>query len=231
MAFLGNCWGGETESSSSRKNVSDIFVYAGSIYLSKGGKNHTVEKVIIHEMYDEDSQWKNDICLVKLEKGFVIKDNIQQVLLAPQDWPIYSGDKVTITGWGRTKPVSAWIRRIGSVCYGVLSDRWAADTSRTRSRKEQTTPLSHRRNAINWWDWRCFPGISAPSATAPSSPRGKWVGSESLWIFQTGNGFSSAGRFRRSPREGRRPGGTHFLRISALRRRQAHRLCSRHPLR
>ncbi|KAL0273608.1 UNVERIFIED_CONTAM: hypothetical protein PYX00_006241 [Menopon gallinae] len=88
-------------------NATDFYIYAGSIYLSKGGTNHTIEKVIMHELYDKESRWKNDICLVKLSRPFVIKDSIQQITLPPQDWPIFSGDKVTITGWGRTKPVES----------------------------------------------------------------------------------------------------------------------------
>jgi secreted trypsin-like serine protease len=50
----------------SSSSVSSISFWAGTIYLDNGGSRHEVEQIIVHEGYDENDSWKNDIAVVKV---------------------------------------------------------------------------------------------------------------------------------------------------------------------
>jgi secreted trypsin-like serine protease len=47
-------------------SLSSITFLAGTIYLDNGGTRHQVEQIIIHQGYDEDDSWRNDIAVVKV---------------------------------------------------------------------------------------------------------------------------------------------------------------------
>jgi secreted trypsin-like serine protease len=48
----------------SSSSTSSISFWAGTIYLDNGGTRHRVQKIVVHEDYDEGDSWKNDIAVV-----------------------------------------------------------------------------------------------------------------------------------------------------------------------
>ncbi|KAL0273607.1 UNVERIFIED_CONTAM: hypothetical protein PYX00_006240 [Menopon gallinae] len=86
------------------KNLADFYVYVGSIYLDKGGSSHPIEKMVMHENYQQSNHFKNDICLLRVSKPFQFSDRVKQVVLAPENYPVPGRDKVNTAGWGLTDP-------------------------------------------------------------------------------------------------------------------------------
>ncbi|XP_017888643.1 chymotrypsin-2-like, partial [Ceratina calcarata] len=92
-----------------------IKVVAGTIDLSKSGSEHNVQKIIIHEKYNPDDSWKNDIALLKVEKPFVKSPQISFVTLPSVSDVVHANDLATVSGWGRLwqgGPTTIYLQRV-----------------------------------------------------------------------------------------------------------------------
>lgn len=83
-------------------STSSITFWAGTIYLDNGGTRHRVEKIVVHEGYDEGDSWKNDIAVVAVLDPFKIDGvNVTPIALPAQGQNPEDGAAVTVIGWGR----------------------------------------------------------------------------------------------------------------------------------
>ncbi|KAL0276907.1 UNVERIFIED_CONTAM: hypothetical protein PYX00_004367 [Menopon gallinae] len=85
-------------------NPSNLQIYTGSVFLDRGGKVHPIEKILIHEQYQPSQRWRNDICLIRISTPFSFSSNVQQITLPTQNWPVQSGARLSVSGWGYTVP-------------------------------------------------------------------------------------------------------------------------------
>ncbi|XP_034195404.2 chymotrypsin-2-like [Osmia lignaria lignaria] len=83
------------------KTAVGIKVIAGTINLTTPKSEHNVKKIIIHEKYNPNDSWKNDIALLKVEKPFVKSEQIAFVPLPPKNQVVKANDKAVVSGWGR----------------------------------------------------------------------------------------------------------------------------------
>ena len=83
------------------KSATNIKVIVGTIDLTAPKSEHNVMKIIIHEKYNKDDSWKNDIALLKVEKPFVKSEQITFVPLPPRNQVVKANDKAVVSGWGR----------------------------------------------------------------------------------------------------------------------------------
>ncbi|XP_076748619.1 trypsin-1-like [Xylocopa sonorina] len=101
----------------SGNTASAIKVVAGTIDLSKPeqGSEHSVKKIIVHENYDEDNSWLNDIALLKVETPFVKSNQVAFVPLPLSDADIPANTLATVSGWGRLwqgGPTTVYLQRV-----------------------------------------------------------------------------------------------------------------------
>ena len=83
------------------KTAAGIKVIAGTINLTAPKSEHNVKKIIVHEKYNPDDSWKNDIALLKVEKPFVKSEQITFVSLPPKNQVVKANDNAVVSGWGR----------------------------------------------------------------------------------------------------------------------------------
>ncbi|KAL0896045.1 hypothetical protein ABMA27_012026 [Loxostege sticticalis] len=76
-----------------------IRVTVGTNSLVSGGQSYGVEKIIVHEAYDENLI-ANDVSLIKLAQDIEFNDRVQPISLPDADTP--AGADLLLTGWGRT---------------------------------------------------------------------------------------------------------------------------------
>ncbi|XP_050576992.1 chymotrypsin-2-like isoform X2 [Bombus affinis] len=98
-----------------QKSPKEIKVVAGTINLAKGGSEHLVEKIIIHENYAASDSWKNDISLIKVKTPFIKSKVLSFVPLPSPDDVIKANDVATVSGWGRLwqgGPTTVFLQRV-----------------------------------------------------------------------------------------------------------------------
>ncbi|XP_029050344.2 trypsin-1-like [Osmia bicornis bicornis] len=99
----------------SAKTAPNIKVIVGTIDLTAPKSEHNVMKIIIHEKYNKDDSWKNDIALLKVEKPFVKSKQIAFVPLPPKDQLVKANDKAVVSGWGTLRldgPTPVHLQRV-----------------------------------------------------------------------------------------------------------------------
>ncbi|KAL0276905.1 UNVERIFIED_CONTAM: hypothetical protein PYX00_004365 [Menopon gallinae] len=82
----------------------EMYVVADTIFLSKNDTTHEMEARKIHPEYRPYDLWMNDACLIKLKTPMKFTKNLQQVTLPPSGYKVGGNEKVTIVGWGYTRP-------------------------------------------------------------------------------------------------------------------------------
>ncbi|XP_036138603.1 trypsin-1 [Monomorium pharaonis] len=80
------------------ENANEIKVVAGTINLIDPKSQHNVVRIILHEEYDENNSWINDIALLKVRNPFIESANIGHVLLPSKDFE--TDDTAVVSGWG-----------------------------------------------------------------------------------------------------------------------------------
>ncbi|XP_034195399.1 chymotrypsin-2-like [Osmia lignaria lignaria] len=97
------------------KTAASIKVIAGTINLAAQKSEYNVKNIIIHEKYNPNDSWKNDIALLKVEKPFVKSEQIAFVPLPPKDQVVKANDKAVVSGWGRLSqggPTTVHLQRV-----------------------------------------------------------------------------------------------------------------------
>lgn len=112
-----------------RYNARDIQVLVGTNDLESGGQRYNVEKIKIHENYDQ-SNFANDIAVFKV-RG-VIKFNMKAKPIQYSATEVPAGTNAQLTGWGITS-VSCYINSIYlkidlKLLFGLVSQRQCATT-------------------------------------------------------------------------------------------------------
>ncbi|KAI4474126.1 hypothetical protein M0802_015770 [Mischocyttarus mexicanus] len=87
------------------KVASGIQVVAGTINLNVPSSTHNVAKIIVHQNYDPEDSWKNDIALLKVVEPFSETKLISFANLASSHDVISAKDVAVVSGWGRL-----WVR-------------------------------------------------------------------------------------------------------------------------
>lgn len=73
---------------------------SGTNDLREEGSRHQVVEIIVHEAYDPDNWYINDIAVVRVETPFVFDANTAPVVLPAQSQHSAPGAKGTLVGWG-----------------------------------------------------------------------------------------------------------------------------------
>jgi hypothetical protein len=47
-------------------SASSLNLLAGSIHLDNGGKVHQIQQIVVHEGYNENDSWRNDIAVIEV---------------------------------------------------------------------------------------------------------------------------------------------------------------------
>ncbi|KAF4530499.1 hypothetical protein B566_EDAN017516 [Ephemera danica] len=82
-----------------------LSVISGSTDLnSHTGARHRVRRYMVHEKYDPELSWVNDIAILEVTPSFVMSSLVQPISLPLQDQFVSSGHAATVIGWGRTSP-------------------------------------------------------------------------------------------------------------------------------
>jgi len=83
-----------------RLNPSTLTVLAGTNDLRQGGTRHQVAEIIIHEEYNRENFYINDIAVVRVENVFVFDSNTAPAVLPKQNQDSAPGSTATVVGWG-----------------------------------------------------------------------------------------------------------------------------------
>ncbi|XP_025986027.1 chymotrypsin-2 [Solenopsis invicta] len=95
------------------KQAKDVIVVAGTIDLNNPKSLHNVEEIIIHENYDANDSWINDIALLKVTPPFENSTTIKPIELRLTNVENY--DPAVVSGWGRlwqTGPSTNKLQRV-----------------------------------------------------------------------------------------------------------------------
>lgn len=78
-----------------------LFTYVGSIDLTQGGKNFTIDEIRIHEEYNATTQ-ANDIAVIRTAKPIELSPGkITKIRLPTVDHPAKGGIKANVSGYGQ----------------------------------------------------------------------------------------------------------------------------------
>jgi secreted trypsin-like serine protease len=95
----------------------------GTQDLEHGGTIHAIDRIVVHKGYAEKTK-KHDIALIRISEGVAMPATARPILMLgekPGDRPLANGQRVSVTGWGRTGVRDAGSRglaRDGSVNLG-----------------------------------------------------------------------------------------------------------------
>ncbi|XP_068173628.1 haptoglobin [Antennarius striatus] len=91
----------------SRRDISGSHPLIPKIYLGISNRRYanesneyTVEKVVLHPRFQNQSDWDNDLALIKLKKPVVINDKVIPIPLPERGQDITNIQSGVITGWG-----------------------------------------------------------------------------------------------------------------------------------
>ncbi|XP_015596343.1 trypsin-1 isoform X2 [Cephus cinctus] len=91
---------------------SKIKVIAGTFDLEIPRSAHYVNKIIVHEDYNANDSWKNDIALLEVIKKFRHVRNIVPIKLPKKNIKIHNGDLAVVSGWSRMLQNSRKLERL-----------------------------------------------------------------------------------------------------------------------
>lgn len=76
-------------------------VYSGSNNIYEGGDQHLVSEIHVHEDYQENKSWVNDIAVMKVDPPITFGESTAPVSLPAKGQEIPAGSVATVVGWGR----------------------------------------------------------------------------------------------------------------------------------
>lgn len=68
--------------------------------MNQGGVTYNLEKINVHESFNDEISLENDIALLKVDRDIDLNDKISLIPLEMEDVP--AGSKVFSAGWGQT---------------------------------------------------------------------------------------------------------------------------------
>ncbi|XP_039301749.1 chymotrypsin-2 [Solenopsis invicta] len=101
------------------KQAEDVRVVAGTINLNNSKSLHNVEEIIIHENYDPNDSWINDIALLKVTPSFENSTTIKTVELRLTNVENY--DPAVVSGGGRLSRTSTNTNKLQRVDFYIAN--------------------------------------------------------------------------------------------------------------
>ncbi|XP_055641859.1 trypsin 3A1-like [Toxorhynchites rutilus septentrionalis] len=98
----------------------ELFVRAGSRFMHKGGQVRNVTRVIVHELYNGESQNDRDIALLELASPLVMRKTVQDIDLYDFNDKYATGEMCMVAGWGRTRSSIGAMKRLHSVMVPLV---------------------------------------------------------------------------------------------------------------
>ncbi|XP_072747493.1 chymotrypsin-2-like [Anoplolepis gracilipes] len=83
------------------KTATSIKVVAASINLKQPQLTNDVTQIRIHEKYNPNDSWLNDIALLQVRNPFIKSATLQFVPLPPSNHVVNPNDVAVVSGWGR----------------------------------------------------------------------------------------------------------------------------------
>lgn len=80
-----------------------VGIRAGSTFITSGGIQVPVARIIEHDSYNVPTYLTNDIALMFLASALTFGSGIQPITLPPQGEIIQGGTIATVSGWGATE--------------------------------------------------------------------------------------------------------------------------------
>ncbi|XP_058798969.1 trypsin-1-like [Phymastichus coffea] len=80
--------------------VGFLFAAVGMLDVRHPGQNHKLSDLIVHEKYDPNDSFRNDISLAKVQEPFTFNTFVQPVPLPKSDFPVPANSSVVLSGWG-----------------------------------------------------------------------------------------------------------------------------------
>ncbi|XP_076179602.1 chymotrypsin-2-like [Ptiloglossa arizonensis] len=83
-----------------QRQVDEIKVIAGTVDLTKPNSEYFISKIHIHEKYDSNDTWINDIALIEVKTPFVKSALISFVPMPSSDEVVKTNDPAIVSGFG-----------------------------------------------------------------------------------------------------------------------------------
>ncbi|KAL6435846.1 hypothetical protein ACFW04_005604 [Cataglyphis niger] len=126
------------------KDVNLISATVGTTDLREPHAVHFIESSYVHEEYDENNSWFNDIALLKLKSPFKFSTLISPVVLPEQNQIVKTNSIATVSGYGRLWGDSGGPLTVDGKLVGLVS--WSYRCSDTVYPSVYTRVPSY----VNW---------------------------------------------------------------------------------